>query len=401
MGNDGWIKGKTGYSLKFELEQHTGLLHFQHVQTGATLRATEVKPKLDRYIAKRYERDAGKSIPKAWKLGDTDALNYQLRLMAGSMKTEEPSNREPYFGNTGLHDDAQKKLLVYNGSVDVSVLCFIPELLAAIERYVCDFFLCTNFGTCQNKGYGSFTVRGSDVSEQTVASALREQYGAARVYRFWGGFSPLQRVSTIYKIMKSGFNFRGYRRSLLFLYMHEYFNIGNEKAWLKQNRYVPIPSGAKAHHSNGADEKPHYVRALMGIGDHYEIIQDLRWPRDKFTVNIEDKVRKKEPAHMDRLPSSVFFKVIGSDRDCQVYMVGTRIDPSVFNRTFQFNGHELMTPGIGTEGRDGRVIDENFLDGFLEYCMTALNDPKPREGNALTDFQGMKGVRIQEVRLRG
>ena len=34
-------------TLKVTLKQHTPLIHFQHEQYGATLRASEVKPKLD------------------------------------------------------------------------------------------------------------------------------------------------------------------------------------------------------------------------------------------------------------------------------------------------------------------------------------------------------------------
>ncbi|MBV6473547.1 MAG: hypothetical protein JPMHGGIA_01832 [Saprospiraceae bacterium] len=41
------------YILKFTLKQHTPIIHFQHDQEGATLRATEVKPKLDLFIMKK------------------------------------------------------------------------------------------------------------------------------------------------------------------------------------------------------------------------------------------------------------------------------------------------------------------------------------------------------------
>ena len=42
------------YKLAFTLKQHTPLIHFQHDQEGATLRATEVKPKLDRFIYQKW-----------------------------------------------------------------------------------------------------------------------------------------------------------------------------------------------------------------------------------------------------------------------------------------------------------------------------------------------------------
>ena len=37
-------------TLTIKLKQHTPLIHFQHDQEGATLRASEVKPKLDKFV---------------------------------------------------------------------------------------------------------------------------------------------------------------------------------------------------------------------------------------------------------------------------------------------------------------------------------------------------------------
>ncbi|KAA6310435.1 hypothetical protein EZS27_038260, partial [termite gut metagenome] len=36
--------------LTVTLKQHTPLIHFQHEQEGATLRSSEVKPRLDRFL---------------------------------------------------------------------------------------------------------------------------------------------------------------------------------------------------------------------------------------------------------------------------------------------------------------------------------------------------------------
>lgn len=41
------------YKLPIKLKQHTPIIHFQHKQVGATLRATEVKPKLDRFLLEK------------------------------------------------------------------------------------------------------------------------------------------------------------------------------------------------------------------------------------------------------------------------------------------------------------------------------------------------------------
>ena len=66
------------YIIRRELEQQTPIIHFQHDQKGATLRATEVKPKLDRFILSKMgkkEAEAG-----GWFIKDTKSLNYKLRF---------------------------------------------------------------------------------------------------------------------------------------------------------------------------------------------------------------------------------------------------------------------------------------------------------------------------------
>lgn len=69
------------YQLKFTLKQHTPIIHFQHDQDGATLRTSEVKPKLDRFIIKQM---GGKDkVPKEWVNNEEKgSLNYNLRIEA-------------------------------------------------------------------------------------------------------------------------------------------------------------------------------------------------------------------------------------------------------------------------------------------------------------------------------
>ena len=47
----------SNFKLTFKLKQHTPLIHFQHDQTGATLRATELKPKLDRFLVEKFKKE--------------------------------------------------------------------------------------------------------------------------------------------------------------------------------------------------------------------------------------------------------------------------------------------------------------------------------------------------------
>ncbi len=76
------------FELKYNLIQQTPLIHFQHDQVGATLRATEVKPKLDKFIIAKLEKEFGQLVDengkikhhKEWFIDDTAALNYKMRI---------------------------------------------------------------------------------------------------------------------------------------------------------------------------------------------------------------------------------------------------------------------------------------------------------------------------------
>ncbi|MEZ4966906.1 MAG: hypothetical protein R2791_16805 [Saprospiraceae bacterium] len=51
------------FKLEFTLKQHTPLIHFQHDQAGATLRATEVKARLDAFVTETWKLVS----PKTWE----------------------------------------------------------------------------------------------------------------------------------------------------------------------------------------------------------------------------------------------------------------------------------------------------------------------------------------------
>ena len=73
------------HTLKVTLKQHTPLIHFQHDQEGATLRASEVKPKLDKFILTRLSKEERtKGEREGWiKVKDGKAwLDYKMRIVA-------------------------------------------------------------------------------------------------------------------------------------------------------------------------------------------------------------------------------------------------------------------------------------------------------------------------------
>ena len=238
----------------------------------------------------------------------------------------------------------------------------------------------------QDKGFGSFVYLpgGRDLSRETIAQALEDAYGAGACYYFSAGRAALKRIKTVYTIMKSGYNLtdragnQWYRRSLLFLYMHNKFQLGNEKAEMKNEGI--LPRKGRGHNSYTHEAK--YVRALLGVGELLTYYQN--GTRHKISISN---------AEIERLASPVFFKVIGTT----VYYVGGRINSAIFGKTFTFSGSSNMDLDVPQSDipYNGNTIDENFMDDFLEYCMRELNSNTLPEGfTPLQDFPGMNGVTI-------
>ena len=373
---------QSGIEIRKKLIAQTPLIHFQPHEAGATLRATEVKPKLDKYLAKRYaaEND-GADVPDGWKIpGQPAALQYKLRLQAADAgRIEDLGYKTPYdifYGDTNT-----KKGVTRN--VDLTILCGIPTLKAFIEEHLADFFIATNFGTMQNKGFGSFLVEDDPkhVTAARIAGVLKETYGAQACYSFEGGRPPFRTIKTVYTLMKAGINLnfkadqpfdeKKQWTSLLFTFLSQ---LPNEKGMLKENRMVRVFRRENEYRqAQGTSSAPkdhyYYVRALLGLCDHME------YERGKTTVRIEGEKRDRQnpkKKYFERMASPIFFKVIGPD----VYYVAKPIpkndrEESIFGETFVFsvNGTEKSATVPTVEQLGG----EDFLEKFLKHCMNEIN----------------------------
>ena len=106
-----------GCKLKVQLEAQSPIIHFQHDQAGATLRASEVKPKLDRFLLNKMEQETGKRVAvlkkdNGYAVMFTDkehnALNYRMNFeVPGNAYWVEPGTFKPesysiYYGNSGV-----------------------------------------------------------------------------------------------------------------------------------------------------------------------------------------------------------------------------------------------------------------------------------------------------------
>lgn len=378
------------FQKTYLLKAQSPMIHFQYNAAGACLRTTEVKPKFDRFLIRKFRQQ--KIDFSAWRCSkDHEALDYQMTLKAGTDLRRALTIRDfpIYYGNMGNNNNAAKDIIFRDCSMKIT--CFHHELREQIDRYIGDFFIVTNFGTMQDKGFGSFLVDGEDSSPEFISKCLRDEYNAQKCYTFSAGdaVTAFKRIKSVYALMKSGINHRGYSRSLLFDYMHyeikengTEISIGNEKAWLKQTQIAP----AKGRQTNQHDNRSYYVRALLGIGDHVEFLNNLNNRHDKTTVSIKEEPVRGEVT-LERFPSPILFKVIGD----AVYYVGQRIHPDIYDKRFLFQSPRgqgyLNTPPLS-------LVKENFIDDFLDYCYYWFTDPNK---SPLAIFDDTKNISIKEV----
>ena len=143
------------YELTAALRQQTPMIHFQcrdlnatlytqkkHLVkwsadsilgnpdiAGATLRATEVKPKLDRFVQDWFEK-RGWKIPCDWKTpavtGRAPALRYRMYIRVEGK--DPPELGEPYrnlfFGNTGKDTGEYVFQIFQRGPISLRFYCF-------------------------------------------------------------------------------------------------------------------------------------------------------------------------------------------------------------------------------------------------------------------------------------
>ncbi|GAB2025491.1 hypothetical protein OfM1_15620 [Lactovum odontotermitis] len=154
--------------LKVTLKQVTPIIHFQADQEGATLRASEVKPKLDKFLQEHFPDE----IQESWYLPKVNgkkyrALDYKMQIKSkGKFKEIIPVDKEgnevdvylSYFGNIGLKGKERKKIIFNEDGVGLRIIAKSEDLKDLIEKYIDLFFATNNFGTRQSKGFGSFAT---------------------------------------------------------------------------------------------------------------------------------------------------------------------------------------------------------------------------------------------------
>ena len=336
--------------LVIELKQHTPILHFQHGQQGATLRATEVKPKLDKFIHQVFERKK-LSLNPDWLIGpDKRALDYKMRIRLKGEGRQEfwvrsaskdmpgtPSkltiNNSPYFAQTEkekkfhgkfvlkLWNSIEKKGLFWGNNVEIVIFSLSADLVHLIAEHIEAFFICTNFGTRSDKGFGSFTIVKKD--EKTVTndpkSVLKDNFDFVYQRSFPNGcdFSRLfAEIKKDYNLIRQGL--RTFRPSR-----------DDDRQWDK----ALLKQIARNPYDEFDENEYEFKRGMLGLSYEYSVENKNR---KKIKIKVADKYGKVE-----RFQSPLLFKYIEGN----LYLVGSEsLVQNMLNQSFTFQSPSLKTP---------------------------------------------------------
>lgn len=409
------------FQRNYTLQQHTMLLHFQADNNldgrKVCLRASEVKPKLDRYLTRILGGNS--KVPTEWiqqlSANKTDiSYRYQMRIEQKEPNTARITDDIPkiFYGNMSNGENesgnkSKKRGVYFPNGLMLTITCFIPDLLLKIDEIIGDFFIATNFGTMQGKGFGSFTV--DKRSTDQICETLIRFNDAKKCYYFEGGANRLYdkigenkclneqgqdcifaRIKQVYSVMKSGSRVP-YYRSYIYQYMHTK-QIGNEKAKMKLTQTSPDykPKRFAKPESLLQEKLEHYyVRAVLGIGSRINYITDIDGYNmlDKNGQIKYDKrgnpIRAKEPIvithtekdekkRIERYASPVFFKVI----EGTVYMIGRKGNDDILGKEFTFTNNDKNTKQNPKAGNSCtlNVVDSFDIDDFLSCYVKDYNN---------------------------
>lgn len=353
------------WQKEYKLVQHTPLIHFQHSEPHACLRATEVKPKLDRFLIEQLEKDDrfGDGRWKKWFVGDgsQQSFDYMMRITPNSEQVERTQSieraiaraehRPPnanlheihknYFGNMASGNNIQdtirktfKESLFYKDGLTLTIRCFIPELLTFIDEHIRGFFMMHNFGTRQRKGFGSFTV---DISTKPNAPKGFDLVGKYCPNAYYckldndvNADALLDAVWVISAFLRSGFN-RGegnYIRGFVFRYFQRGKNpLANDKAFVKQKVLLNVydektPGEHRRFYGNNVRYR--YVRGLLGTNEN------SRFCRDPNAHTPVYDIYTHSAEGIERFPSPLLFKPIGKS----VFILPQKMPDEIFGSEF-------------------------------------------------------------------
>lgn len=399
------------FKLEFPLRQHTPHIHFQHEQAGATLRATELKPKFDKFV---IEKLGGEQILQArhpeWFVGGDEAkhpaLNYKVRLdtaeetgkktkfeievpkfFNGKPDIDSRTNRQKtisfpgYFANLGQEKEEQKQFTIYD-ALKITIVSMHTELLAELSKNFPEFLATHNFGSRQSKGFGGYYLAEAD--KFPVKNFIKYQFSLdvtsvvlPNYVRFPDSYDRefilfyklFYALNLFYSTMRSGVNFGGfYFKSLMFQYakdkniqwdkkaIRDHFHLFTDQ-YRDLQRTRTDPSGAFLF---SAKEK-RLMRDMLGLST------DQSWMSYGDVISKEDP--RGDSEGIGRFKSPIFFKVLrSSETKFQIFIKAEKIPDEYFGARFKITSKKYQKEGKSDLMLQTPTTSEFQLEDYLEFC---------------------------------
>ncbi|RYU93037.1 hypothetical protein [Emticicia agri] len=422
-------------TITFHLKQHTPLIHFQHEQDGATLRAKELRPALDKYLwAKAFKNDfnAYKKFlidPSKFEGGNI-ALDYKINIdyskaeiwkspierpkikfdrQTGKQTLAGPEQFPCFFGNMG--ETNTKQFSMAEGIIEVSFFSFKTELLNHIKNHFTGFIERKNFGTRQSKGFGAFWLINQQVApgvnkfkfkseityrEQNVFKDYKLRYPDSDLNndkillleRYWQVF---KQIELFWKVARSGYSdgrrdSNNYIKAPLVFYLNDYFEAGKSYFWDKKNIKLAYKDNALVVSPNNL-----LARDLLGLASESD------WKSDNVVVkknHTEDEI--------DRYKSPITFKPRWNEKtkSFDVFIYLNPVEKGFLDKSFRIewkkrgervkNNLILKTPPAFGITKYFRFLNGVYKDSILPDFIqsTSNNDLKQIEKifETLTEF---------------
>lgn len=335
-------------TLTVVLKQHTPLIHFQHNQYGATLRASEVKPKLDFFLLKKLNSDLDirkESLPyckegttindireiafeyiynkkkKRWMNTQNKSFLYRMRI---TTKNENRVNLRMDEGNfpfmlCNMDKDGDELVqFSYYKEIELKIMSQDEMLLHKIDEYLDEFLAITNFGCRQNKGFGSFYRKGRNTLEfQTNILKTYSKVWKKTIADYepnLNGFNELfKQLDRNYKELKSGLPGKRPKASCLSLYFKGFIS---EKEVIKDC----VKNNACLSKNNAL-----YIRSCLGLTDGAKLNDDMEI--------IIKHLSPSETEKIERYQSPITFKIF----DNCIFVLADDTFDSIKGETFEFS----------------------------------------------------------------
>lgn len=397
--------------LTVKLKQYTPLIHFQHEQDGATLRASELKPKLDKFIKYDIEKfiiitDEQKKTIKKEFLEKEKINNYKIKITS---KIKNKIRYKTFISRRESTEYKSKKIKIgaYFGEyysleltdIEVEFFSFDEKILELLKIAIEHVTICENFGCNQSKGFGSFIVIEYKFSDQSefirskidVEEKLRK---ISSVLYTKDNINPLECILKDYKKLKSGQCKPKYEKSLLMSFFYNNKEkIRWEKAFIKKSlekEEKEIFKYLKNDHKHENYEEINnskFIRGIFGLSDRYEFSLDNHPKYTTLVVRIKDAITEDEA--IERCHSPLYFKVIQN----KVYVIHKKIPDKMYDRKFNFSLYLKYVDKKRKKNIED-LIKENFLSlktpkksefniiEFLVKNLSSLNYKKVGDNNA-------------------